>query len=198
MRFRYVCEGTTWVKKPDTSRSLGRLPPGCLSPHTVTSSLGLGTSGVWGGACVLSCLWKFYPQLSPQLKWGDPCQGKQGRMEAATQQGEAAWLGLPSRLSLALWPAGPRRGSWQPRLSRVSAQTQVTKGWRLRGGGPFVMSVPCLPPSAAPPYPTSGLSSQSREAAEEGDGFPLCQAWHGPRPGPRILHEEARGLREPG
>lgn len=70
---------------------------------------------------MLSCLWKFYLQLSPQLKWGDPCQGKQGRMEAATQQGEAAWLGLPSRLGLALWPAGPRRGSWQPRLSRVSA-----------------------------------------------------------------------------
>lgn len=32
---------------------------------------------------------------SPSSKW-DPCQGKQGRMEAAAQQGEAAWLGLPS------------------------------------------------------------------------------------------------------
>ena len=147
---------------------------------------------------MLSCLRKFYPQLSSQLKWGDPSQGKQGRMEAETQQGEAAWLGLPSRLGLALWLAGPRRGSWWPGLSGVSAQTQVTEGWRLRGGGPFVMSAPCLPASAAPPYPASGLSSQSSEAAEAGDGFPLCQAWDGPRPGPRILHEEARGLREPG
>ena len=66
---------------------------------------------------MLSCLRKFYPQLSPQLKWGDPSQGKQGRVEAATQQGEAAWLGLPSRLCLALWLAGPRRGSWWPGLS---------------------------------------------------------------------------------
>ena len=138
---------------------------------------------------MLSCLRKFYPQLSSQLKWGNPSQGKQGRIEAETQQGEAAWLGLPSRLGLALWLAGPRRGSWWPGLSGVSAQTQVTEGWRLRGGGPFVMSAPCLPASAAPPYPASGLSSQSSEAAEAGDGFPLCQAWDGPRPGPRILHD---------
>ena len=75
IRFRYVCEGTTRVKTPNTSSPPGRLPLGCLSSHTVTSPLGLGTPGVWGGVCVLFCLWKFYPQLSPQLKQGGPLPG---------------------------------------------------------------------------------------------------------------------------
>ena len=99
---------------------------------------------------MLSCLRKFYPQLSPQLKWGDPSQGKQGRVEAATQQGEAAWLGLPSRLCLALWLAGPRRGSWWPGLSGVVGSDSGHRGLEAPGRG-ALCDVSALPTSLSGP-----------------------------------------------
>ena len=144
-----------------------------------------------------SCFRKFYPQPSAQLKGGllpgqtRPDGGGNTAGRGCTGVGPALCLGP------APYVAGAQWDSWWPRFESGVGSDSGIPGWEALGG-PFVMSALCLPPSTAPPYPTSGLSSQSREAAKVGDGFPLCQARHGPRPGPRILHEEARGLRESG
>lgn len=51
---------------------------------------------------MLSCLWKFYPQLSPQLKWGDPRANKAGWRR---QHSRVRLLGWACHLASAL-PCG--------------------------------------------------------------------------------------------